>query len=310
MSQYLGQHFLKNKSAIKKIIASLDLHSGETIIEIGPGKGALTFPLLHECNKIGAKLIAIEKDRELALMLFKSDSELIIELGDALEILPALSKSYKQKTSAQGGSLPAGGHGASGEKSYKIVGNIPFYITGKLLRTISELENKPELTVLMIQKEVAERICAGQERMNPVRGREGSPHTSSLRGRQRASASNGMNLLAAATQIWAKPKILFTLSPEDFDPPPKVHSAVIRLESRSKNLESGIMENYYKLIHVIFKQPRKTLYNNLRDGLELPAENIKKALDDMKIDLKSRPQDLSVEQILVLSEKTNKNLKK
>ena len=259
MSQYLGQHFLKNKSAIKKIIASLDLHSGETIIEIGPGKGALTFPLLHECNRIGAKFIAIEKDRELALKLFKSDSELKIELGDALEILPKIITDYK---------LPITG--------YKIVGNIPYYITGKLLRTISELEHKPELTVLMIQKEVAERACAKQ---------------------------GEMNLLAAATQIWAEPEILFTLSPEDFDPPPKVRSAVIRLELRSRNLELGIIKNYYNLIHVIFKQPRKTLYNNLRDGLELPAENIKKALDDMKIDLKSRPQNLSIEQILDLSEK-------
>ncbi len=264
MKKYLGQHFLKNKSAIKKIIAALDLRAGETVIEIGPGKGALTFPLLDECDRIGAKLIAVEKDRELALEFYKKYSEnknIEIINDDALKIIPELTKSSK---------LTA--------KSCKFVGNIPFYITGKLLRTISELENKPRLTVLMIQKEVAERACAKQ---------------------------GELNLLAAATQIWAEPKILFTLPPEDFDPPPKVHSAVIRLTTKSKNSKLTA-KSYYDLIHLIFKQPRKTLYNNLRDNLGLPAENIKKVLDDMKIDLKSRPQDLSIEQILDLSEKLNK----
>lgn len=255
MSQFLGQHFLKNKSAIKKIVAALDLHGGETVIEIGPGKGALTFPVLHECNRIGAKLIAIEKDRELAVKLFQSEKELKIELGDALEILPGLTKSLR---------------------NYKIVGNIPYYITGKLLRTISELKNKPELTVLMIQEEVAERAGVKQ---------------------------GEMNLLAAATQIWAEPKILFTLSPEDFDPPPQVHSAVLRLTTNKIQLEPGESEKYYKLIHIIFKQPRKTLYNNLRDGLDMPVEILKSAIEDLKIVPKARPQDLSIDQILTLSKK-------
>lgn len=255
MSEYLGQHFLKNKAAIKKIIAALNLRGGETVIEIGPGKGALTFPVFHECNRVGAKFLAIEKDRGLALEIFQSEEKIKIELGDALEILPAIVKNLR---------------------NYKIVGNIPYYITGKLLRTISELENKPELTVLMIQKEVAERVSASQ---------------------------GNTNLLAAAVQIWAKPEILFTLPPEDFDPPPKVHSAIIKLKVKSEKLKEEDLNKYYKLIHVIFKQPRKTLYNNLRDGLDLTSEDIKIALDNLKISLKSRPQDLSVEQIMSLSEK-------
>ncbi len=237
------------------MIAALDLHGGETVIEIGPGKGALTFPIVHECNRVGAKFLAIEKDRDLALEIFQSEEKIRVELGDALEILTTVTENLR---------------------NYKIVGNIPYYITGKLLRTISELENKPELTVLMIQKEVADRACAKQ---------------------------GDMNLLAAATQIWAEPEILFTLSPEDFDPPPKVSSAVIKLESEIQNLESEKIGNYYRLVHIIFKQPRKTLYNNLRDGLDLPEEKIKKTMEDLKIELKSRPQDLSIEQILSLSEK-------
>lgn len=257
MSQYLGQHFLKNKSAIRKIIASLELRGGETVIEIGAGEGALTFPLVHECRKIGAKLIAVEKDRSLALKLFSRDSELLIKEGDILEILPALI------------------HNSSFTiQNYKIVGNIPYYITGKLLRAISELENKPEITILMIQKEVAERICA-----QPPKN----------------------NLLASAVKIWAEPKILFPLSPEDFNPPPEVKSAVIKLESRIGNLELGMVKNYYKLIHIIFKQPRKTLLNNLNDGLDLTRAELEQILDGQKISRKSRPQDLSIEKIKELS---------
>lgn len=269
MSVKLGQHFLRNRMAIKKIVASLELRGGETLIEIGPGEGALTFPLLHECRKIGAKFITIEKDRELAVKIFQADPEIKIEEGDALEVLPELAKHLHD---------------------YKIVGNIPYYITGKLLRTISELENKPLLTVLMIQKEVAERICAQSKGMNPVRGREGS---------QRASASNGMNLLAAATQIWAEPKILFSLAPEDFDPPPDVKSAVISLKTKT----DSVPEKYFDFVHIIFKQPRKTLFNNLREGLDTPKEAIEAALKELRIDPNARPQNVSIERIKEIAEK-------
>ena len=155
-------------------------------------------------------------------------------------------------------------------KNYKITGNIPYYITGKLLRIISELENKPKLTVLTIQKEVAERITAQP------------PH---------------MNLLAAAVQYWAQPKIIFTLKPTNFSPPPKVESAVIKLENKEQKPEIENSDNFYKFIHIIFKQPRKTLVNNLRSGTKLPLKNIENMLKNLKIDEKARPQDLSLEQI-------------
>lgn len=245
MGQKLGQHFLRNRTAIKKIVASLELRGGETLIEIGPGEGALTFPLLHECRTLGVKFIAIEKDRELAVKLFQTDPEIKIEEGDVLEVLPELVKHLRD---------------------YKIVGNIPYYITGKLLRTISELENKPLLTILMIQKEVAERI---------------------------RSTAPDMNLLAAATQIWAEPKILFSLAPEDFDPPPDVKSAVISLKTKI----DAVPKKYYDFVHIIFKQPRKTLYNNLREGLELPKEAIESALKELRIDPNARPQNISIERI-------------
>ena len=258
--KHLGQHFLINKSAIKKIITALNLQPSDTIIEIGSGKGALTFPLLEECKKIGGKILAIEKDPQLAGDLelgIRNYRGIEILRGDVLKILPTLIHNSSFI-------IP----------NYKIVGNIPYYITGKLLRILSELENKPSLTVLMIQKEVAERICAKPPRAN---------------------------LLAAVVQFWAEPKIIFTLKPRDFNPPPKVNSAVIELESRIQSLESRTIKNYYKLIHVIFKQPRKTLLNNLGAGLKMPKNQIEIALKSLKIDPNSRSQNLSLDQIKGLS---------
>ncbi|MBI2406246.1 MAG: 16S rRNA (adenine(1518)-N(6)/adenine(1519)-N(6))-dimethyltransferase, partial [Candidatus Harrisonbacteria bacterium] len=138
MPQLLGQHFLKNKAVIQKIIAALDLKSGETVIEIGPGKGALTIPLARACADAGISIIGIEKDIAFVHELnnLKIASLEIIH-GDALKELPMLISRH---------TLTA--------NRYKLVGNIPYYITGKLLRTISELEIKPSRTVLMIQKEV------------------------------------------------------------------------------------------------------------------------------------------------------------
>jgi len=255
MREKLGQHFLKNKSAINKIIAALDIKTGETVIEIGPGEGALTFPLAEECAAKNSGLIAIEKDETLAQELkqkFDKNGAIKIITGDVLEVLPTFSINLKTK----------------------IAGNIPYYITGKLLRTISELENKPALAVLMVQKEVAERIAA-----NPPK----------------------MNLLAAATQFWSKPEIIMKLKPGDFDPPPEVDSAVIKLTTKSAIASEAKQSiGYYKLIRIIFKQPRKTLINNLKEGVNMPKTGLENALKTAGLPLNCRPQNLSLENIINL----------
>ena len=251
---------MKNKIAITKIIAALDLKDGDTIIEIGPGRGELTLPLseMFEVQNVRGKIIAIEKDRELVMNHSSrikhrtSDIELIH--GDALKIIPDITKRL---------TLAA--------NRFKLVGNIPYYITGKLLRVISELENKSAVTVLMIQKEVAERIVAQPPKMN---------------------------LLAAITQFWAEPKILMTLKPSDFDPAPKVESAIIKFLPKTDNLNA---KHYYALVRIIFKQPRKTLLNNLSDGLEMGKKEILEKLRESGFNEKTRPQELNVEQIRKLS---------
>lgn len=249
MSRYLGQHFLKNKSAINSIIQALDIQPNETVVEIGPGEGALTLPLAEACDKIGGRLIAIEKDRNLAGALPQKIKNVEVITGDALKEL-ATPKSYILNS-----------------KSWKLVGNIPYYITGKLLRVIGELEQKPSLVVLMIQKEVAERLSAQPP---------------------------SMNLLAAATQIWSKPEILLNLKPKDFNPPPEVDSSVIKLEIELKIKEKKTLEAYYRLIKVAFKQPRKTLLNNLSTGLEMPKEKILEIVKKCGLTGEERAQNLSL----------------
>jgi len=237
----LGQYFLINQEKLRKIAAALDFKPDETIVEIGPGHGELT-------ELITGRIIAIEKDERLANYLkqkFSVQKNIEIISGDALKILPKLEI-----------------------KNYKLVGNIPFYLTGYLLRIIGELENKPLLIVFTLQKEVAERICSQPPKMN---------------------------LLAASVQFWAEPKIIDYISKKDFQPQPKVDSAVIKLVI--SNQPSAASKKYYQFIKILFKQPRKTILNNLATSLEKNKEEIIKILEASKIKPSDRPQDLTLEQI-------------
>ena len=277
MRKKLGQHFLKNESAIKKIVAALELKSGETVIEIGAGHGELTKPIIEICQKLGCKIVAVEKDPELGvgLEVLGVSKNIEIILGDALKLLPSITYNLKPKT-------------------WKIVGNIPYYLTGRLLRNISELKNKPELCVLTLQKEVAERICAAPPKMNR---------------------------LAAIVQFWAEPKIIGFIPKTDFQPIPKVDSAIVQLKTRwpsttiipqlrynrSKNKKEllALENNYYKIVKILFQQPRKTVVNNLTSGLKTDRLEIAKKLDKLGIFPNLRPQNLSIEQIIKIGKEIN-----
>lgn len=256
----LGQNFLLNKEKIKEIIGALDMESGDTVVEIGPGHGELTKELVNSAEKL--RIIAIEKDERLAerlkneMGLYSDRIEIIA--GDALEVVTKLKI-----------------------KNYKIIGNIPYYITGFLLRTISELKNKPSITILTIQKEVAERICGE------------------------------MNLLAASVRYWAEPEIVGIITKSDFSPEPKVDSAIIRLKTRGNNRgargDDKKAENYYKFIKILFKQPRKTALNNLV-GTKKKRIELEKILGELGIKTNARPQDLKMTQMEILAEKTASNI--
>jgi len=269
MSKKLGQHFLVNKNKIQKIVETLELKKGDVVVEIGPGHGELTEEIATSDKRHEVKIIAIEKDEALAKGLkekFKDNNIEIIE-GDALKILTDLTYNFKSTTN-----------------NYKLIGNIPYYITGKLLRILSELENKPFMIVLTIQKEVAQRICAKVPQMN---------------------------LLAAITQYWAEPEIIDYISKKDFQPAPKVDSAIIRLSPWINAGHTQIdADKFYEFVKVLFKQPRKTILNNIqRSSFEYNESKAKytnkdeivEKLQALGIKSQDRPQNLSIEQIRYLS---------
>jgi 16S rRNA (adenine1518-N6/adenine1519-N6)-dimethyltransferase len=256
----LGQHFLKDQKILRKITEALELKPGKEVLEIGPGHGELTEEVVSRFKALGIndyKLIAIEKDRDLAEYLkekFAANENVEIIQGDALEVLPSLTSNPEHK-------------------NYLLTGNIPYYITGFLLRTIGSLNPKPGLAVLMVQKEVAERMTD-----NPPR----------------------MNRLAASIGFWAESKILFNVPRKSFTPPPQVDSSVVLFTPKP---EKGDGNAYYTLVRALFKQPRKTIWNNLRDS---NFENVDKALSEAGINPHDRPQNLTIQNIIDLA-KTLKN---
>ena len=250
MGKQFGQHFLKNKRKIRKIVDALELQNGDTVIEIGPGNGTL-MKEMNQRNK-ELRIIGIEKDKELVNKLLSSkfikNTDIEIIEGDILKILPGLT-TYKLTT-------------------LKLVGNIPYYITGRLFRILGEVERKPKLIILTIQKEVAERLVAKPP---------------------------NMNILGASVQVWGDVKTIEQIPKEDFKPVPKVDSAVIKIVPRGNKIPEG----YYQLVKILFRHPRKTILNNLSISLE--KEVVSKKIKDMGFDPKIRPQNLSVENIKKLA---------
>ncbi|MDD5731836.1 MAG: rRNA adenine dimethyltransferase family protein, partial [Patescibacteria group bacterium] len=160
--------------------------------------------------------------------------------------------------------------------NYKIVGNIPYYLTSFLLRKIFEMKDKPSEMILMVQKEVAERIVA-----SPRQGR---------------SKKGEMNLLAISVQMFTDPEILFYVSKNSFWPKPKVDSAVIRLKiKKAKKQENKNTEYFFKVVHAGFAAKRKLVVNNLAKGLDIPKEKIYDIFREMRISENARAQDLSIE---------------
>ncbi len=275
----MGQNFLINKNKIGEIVSALELKDGDTVVEIGPGHGELTKELRIRNKEL--RIIAIEKDENLARNLENEigDEKTKIVEGDGLKILPSIIHNPLFKI-----------------QKYKLVGNIPYYITGFLLRILGELELKPERIVLTVQKEVAERICGG---MNPVRNLARA--ACAPEGPAGRAISNGMNLLAASVQFWARPEIVGFIPKRDFSPEPKVDSAIIRLMTKDFRPMTNDTENYYKLIKILFKQPRKTILNNLLSGYAVPKKELVQKIESAGAAPNKRPQNLNPKDIINMS---------
>lgn len=256
----LGQNFLKNEEILKQIIEAVDFGEQENVLEIGPGKGALTERLLEKSEKV----IAVEKDENLVDFLAEKfqkeikNNKLILVAGDILEI--NLKKLFEE----------------NGFDNYKLVANIPYYITGKILRLFLDIEQKPESMVLLVQKEVAERIC---------------------------SDAGKASILSNIVQYFGKADFISLVGKENFDPVPKVDSAVIRIVIGKKESDIDYEKKFFKLIKIGFSSPRKTLVNNLSAGFKKDKKEIEKILETAEIDLMSRAQELSLDGWKNLSEK-------
>jgi len=243
----LGQNFLIDKGVIEKMIIQGGITKNDTILEIGPGQGSLTYALFSNAKKV----IAVEKDNKLynyLLKKFEAIKNVEFVNGDILEYL----KKQKNKKAKK--------------QRYKVIGNIPYYLTSHLLRELLALENKPSEIILMVQKEVAERLIAKKGKMN---------------------------LLAISVQVFAEPEILFYVSKDSFWPKPKVDSAVIKLKVY-KVCKVENPEEFLKLVHAGFGAKRKLLSNNLAKGLGVSKEKIYDIFRVVGIDIKARAQDLSV----------------
>jgi len=164
--------------------------------------------------------------------------------------------------------------------AYKLVGNIPYYITGKLLRVIGELKKKPRVIVLTIQKEVAERLCA-----NPPK----------------------MNLLAASVLFWGEPEIVRLVPKGAFSPQPKVESAIVLIKPRENQKSEAEAKKYYSFIKILFNQPRKTIVNNIANGLTITKKEVEFILLSSGIEPGLRPQNLDIDTINILSHNLTPN---
>jgi 16S rRNA (adenine1518-N6/adenine1519-N6)-dimethyltransferase len=234
----LGQNFLIDRNAMQRIVDSLGDLSQMTVIEIGPGQAALTTLL---ANRAG-RLMAIELDRVLAAQL-----RLKFARYPNVEIIEA--DILKVDLATMLGNRPGPLRDLRPTERLKahVVGNLPYYITSDILLRLFEHNQLFQRLVLMVQFEVAERIASEPG------GKE-------------------YGVLSATAQMYADVELLFKLPPEAFNPPPKVHSAVLRLTINPKFESFGVDElGFIEFLRMVFAQKRKTLANNLKEKFATPA---------------------------------------
>ena len=254
----LGQNFLRDDSVLDKIIKTANLSEDDFVIEVGPGEGVLT----EELARLAEKVIAIEIDKNLALRLdsrLRGNDKIEIINADILEInLPELLEQ-------------------NNFTNYKVIANIPYYITSPIIRLFLETAHPPTEMILMVQKEVAERICAKPGKLS---------------------------ILALSVQYYADAKLLFAVPKTAFFPVPEVDSAVIRIiRSEKQEVKSKEeIKKFFKLVKAGFSAKRKTLVNNLSTSLQLEKAFVEEKLKQIGISPNQRAQELRLEDWKKLAE--------
>jgi len=275
----MGQNFLIDENILHKIIEASNLPTGrqglkpnDIVLEIGPGLGILTMELAKRIKKV----IAVEKDKRMCEILREIlDAENVknVEIvnDDILKIFNSQFSIFNKFSMT----------------NYKIVANIPYYLTSPLIRKFLEAEIHPEFMVLMIQKEVAERICALP------------PH---------------MSILSIAVQFYAKPEIISYVSKNSFSPVPKVNSAIIKITPQihanqcadtRRNLHGIDAKKFFELVKTGFSAKRKFLINNLKK-LDVRGSMFEDVFAKIGLNPKVRAENLSINDWIRLYENIQK----
>lgn len=239
----LGQHWLTDEAALQAVVAAANLTKTDTVLEVGPGLGSLTTHL----TKVAQQVIAVELDDDLAADLPAkfTNTNLTVVNDDILNFDLT--------------SLPIG---------YKVVANIPYYLTANLLRTLAESANPPAIMALLVQKEVAQRIAA---------------------------APGDMSLLALSLQLDYKPILHRVVPASLFTPPPKVDSQIIALHRHAvPSLSGPDRKVFFRLAKAGFGERRKKLRSSLAGGLKLTKPEVDKLLKSANLAADARAQELSL----------------
>lgn len=240
----LGQHWLTDRTILGGIADVADLSATDTVLEIGPGLGTLTSELLRRAGKV----IAVEFDKNLADKLPGQFP------GTNLEVIHDDILHFNLDN------LP---------KGYKVVANVPYYITSKIVENLMTAKNKPSIAVLLVQKEVAERIAA---------------------------EPGSMSLLAISSQIYANASLDIEVPREYFTPPPKVDSQVVVLRTREDPLVTATEAKvFWRLAHAGFSNKRKKLRSSLAAGLGISKTGAEELLAKAGIDPNLRAESLSID---------------
>lgn len=239
----LGQHWLTDRQILGEIADAAQIRASDTVLEIGPGLGTLTSELLRRAKNV----VAVEFDEALAGKLPAQFP------GKNLEVITSDILSFDLET------LP---------KNYVVVANVPYYITSKIVQRLMTASNKPRVAVLLVQKEVAERIAA---------------------------APGDMSMLAVSAQVFARASRGVEVPREFFTPPPKVNSQVVILETRSEPLVKRVEEKaFFRLARAGFSEKRKKLRSSLSGGLHLEKTAVDTLLERAGLSPEARAQELSI----------------
>lgn len=246
----LGQHWLKDRYVLEDIAMEAHITPDDTVLEIGPGLGTLTSVLLSQAKNV----VSVEFDAALAAKLPGQFP------GKNLEVRNEDILTFDLDT------LP---------KGYKVVANVPYYITSKIVQKLMTAENKPSIAVLLVQKEVAERLAA---------------------------EPGDMSILAISARVYAHVSLGSVVPAELFTPPPKVDSQVVVLESRQYPLVVAADEKaFFRMVKIGFAAKRKKLRSSLSAGLGIDKNAVEEKLGVLGIDPNLRAEDLTVTQWLELS---------